>query len=209
MSDRTKDRLLYALKSRGPNTAATLAKHLGVTAVAVRQHLDVLLEASLVEFEDLRGTVGRPRRTWRISETGNSKFPDNHSGVLVDLLGNIKDLYGEEGLQRLIDARADQSRQSYLAVMKPAKSLSEKLKCLAEQRSEEGYMAEVLEDGAESFLFAENHCSICAAAVTCQHFCKAELNLFQEVLGDDVQVERLEHILNGDRRCLYKVSQCK
>ncbi len=105
MSDRTKDRLMYALKSRGPNTAATLAKHLGVTAVAIRQHLDALLEAELVEFEDLKGTVGRPRRTWRISELGNKRFPDNHGAVLVDLLGNIKDLYGDEGLQRLIDAR--------------------------------------------------------------------------------------------------------
>ncbi len=206
MSDRTKDRLMYALKSRGPNTAATLAKHLGVTAVAIRQHLDALLEAELVEFEDLKGTVGRPRRTWRISELGNKRFPDNHGAVLVDLLGNIKDLYGDEGLQRLIDARAAQSRKSYLAAMQSAKTLSEKLQCLAEQRTEEGYMAEVLKDGEDSFLFAENHCSICSAARACQQFCKSELDLFQEVLGDDVRVERVEHILKGDRRCLYKVA---
>ncbi|KZL21530.1 Helix-turn-helix domain protein [Pseudovibrio axinellae] len=206
MSDRTKDRLLYALKSRGPHTAAVLAKHLGVTAVAVRQHLDALLDADLVEFVDLKGTVGRPRRTWQISEAGNRKFPDNHSGVLVDLLGNIKELYGDEGLQHLIDARAAQSRKSYVTAMKEAKSLPEKLECLAEQRSEEGYMAEVIEDEDGSFLLAENHCSICAAARSCQHFCRSELELFQDVLGKDVQVERVEHILNGDRRCVYRVS---
>ncbi len=206
MSDRTKDRLMYALKSRGPNTAATMAKHLGVTAVAVRQHLDALLESDLVEFEDLKGTVGRPRRTWRLSEAGNRKFPDNHGGVLVDLLGNIKELYGDDGLQRLIDARADQSLKSYLSAMKSAKTLSDKLHCLAEQRSEEGYMAEVLKDGEDGYLFAENHCSICAAARSCQQFCRSELDLFQNVLGDDVRVERVEHILKGDRRCLYKIS---
>ncbi len=67
-------------------------------------------------------------------------------------------------------------------------------------------MAEVLKDGEDSFLFAENHCSICSAARACQQFCKSELDLFQEVLGDDVRVERVEHILKGDRRCLYKVA---
>ncbi len=206
MSDRTKDRLLFALKSRGPNTAAGLAKHLGVTAVAVRQHLDALLDLGCVEYEDLKGSVGRPRRTWHLSEAGNRKFPDNHSGVLVDLLGNIKEVYGEEGLQRLIDARAGQSRISYLAALSKAETLIEKLECLAQQRSEEGYMAEVQKEADGSFLFVENHCSICAAARSCQHFCRSELELFQDVLGEEVRVERIEHILNGDRRCLYRVS---
>ena len=86
MRDRTKDKLLYTLKSRGPETASALSKQLGVTAVAVRQHLEALSQAGLVSYEDLRGSVGRPRRTWRLSEAGNGIFPDNHSSVVVDLI---------------------------------------------------------------------------------------------------------------------------
>ncbi|MEM1241845.1 MAG: transcriptional regulator, partial [Cyanobacteria bacterium P01_H01_bin.26] len=33
-----------------------------------------------------------------------------------------------------------------------------------------------------------------------------ELEVFQAVLGEHVEVERTEHILNGSRRCAYRVA---
>ena len=35
--------------------------------------------------------------------------------------------------------------------------------------------------------------------------CDRELETFQAVLGEDVAVERVEHILAGSRRCAYRV----
>ena len=58
---RPRDRILYLLKTKGPQTAAQVAKRVGVTAMAIRQHLAGLLDDELVEFEDERGRVGRPR----------------------------------------------------------------------------------------------------------------------------------------------------
>jgi predicted ArsR family transcriptional regulator len=56
------------------------------------------------------------------------------------------------------------------------------------------------------FLLVENHCPICAAARVCQGFCRSELELFREVLGPGVEVERTEHVLAGGRRCAYRVT---
>jgi predicted ArsR family transcriptional regulator len=72
-------------------------------------------------------------------------------------------------------------------------------------RTEEGYMAEVRREKGGSFLLVENHCPICAAANACQGFCSTELDLFRSVLGPGVEVERVEHIVSGDRRCAYRV----
>ena len=83
--------------------------------------------------------------------------------------------------------------------------LAAKLRELARVRTEEGYMAEVRRDGA-GFLFIENHCPICAAASACQGFCSSELELFRDVLGGDAAIERVEHIIAGDRRCVYRVT---
>ena len=47
---------------------------------------------------------------------------------------------------------------------------------------------------------------ICAAAAACQGFCRSELQIFQAVLGEDVQVTRTEHILSGARRCAYRIA---
>lgn len=65
-------------------------------------------------------------------------------------------------------------------------------------------MAAVETDG-DALLLIENHCPICAAATLCQGLCTTELELFRDVLGPDVQVERTEYLLDGDRRCVYRI----
>ena len=83
--------------------------------------------------------------------------------------------------------------------------LKSRLAALAKLRAEEGYMASVEADGT-GYLLIENHCPVCAAAKVCQGLCASELALFRRVLGDDVTVERIDHILAGARRCAYRVA---
>ena len=110
------------------------------------------------------------------------------------------------GTEKIIDIRTRDQQKTYGARMDGAALLSTKLKRLAEIRNEEGYMAEVRKD-ADGYLFIENHCPICAAAKACTGLCAAELLLFQSVLGDDVRIERTEHILLGARRCAYRIGK--
>jgi predicted ArsR family transcriptional regulator len=84
--------------------------------------------------------------------------------------------------------------------------LEKKLSELAFVRTEEGYMAEVRDEGDGNYLLVENHCPICAAANACQGFCTTELELFRSILGPGVKVERVEHIVSGDKRCAYRVT---
>ena len=209
MEDKGAARVLYALKSTGPQTADALARRLKVTVVAARQQLGRLLEKGLVAFEDRREGVGRPKRVWSLSAAGHAGFPDSHASVTVDLIQAIGTLFGPDGLDRVIDEREQAMRRSYAERLRPARSLAERAKLLAEQRAEEGYMAEVkrLPDGA--LMLIENHCPICIAAKACQGFCRSELDLFRDVLGPDVSVEREEHILAGARRCAYRIAPAK
>jgi len=71
-------------------------------------------------------------------------------------------------------------------------------------RSREGYMADYHPQEDGSYLLVENHCPICAAAASCQGFCRSELAVFREVL--QAGVERSEHILAGARRCAYRIT---
>jgi predicted ArsR family transcriptional regulator len=61
--------------------------------------------------------------------------------------------------------------------------------------------------GDGRFLLIENHCPICAAAKTCQGFCRSELELFQAAFGADMSVTRQEHLLSGGRRCVYRIAR--
>jgi len=209
MEDRGATRVLHAIKSGGPQSAETIAKRLKVTVVAARQQLGRLLDKGLVAFEDRREGVGRPKRIWSLTDAGQARFPDSHAAVTVDLLRAIETSFGAAGLDKVIAEREKEMRHIYVERLRPGRSLADRAKLLAEQRSEEGYMAEArkLPDG--DVLLIENHCPICVAAKACQGFCRSELSLFRDILGPEVRVEREEHILSGARRCAYRLSRVR
>jgi predicted ArsR family transcriptional regulator len=195
------------LKNAGPTDASTMAEELGVAPMAVRQHLYTMQEEGLVSFIEKAEGRGRPTKYWALTEAANAYFPDAHGDLAVSLLTEMREVFGEEGVERLLAARTEDQRKAYKGRLKGADSLEAKLAVLAEIRSEEGYMASSApaEDEEGAFLLIENHCPVCSAAATCQGLCKYELELFQSVVGRGVEVAREEHILSGARRCAYRV----
>ena len=201
----TAERILFYLKTHGPVANGALAEALAITPEAARQQVQKLVAGGLVEGQqEVASGVGRPRQNWVLTEAGNRRFPDTHAQLSVQLIGSIRQLFGEEGLDRLIGQRETEARELYLRQCVGV-TLEERITRLAQVRSDEGYMARVERDG-EDWLLIEDHCPICAAARTCQGFCRSELQLFQEVVGTEAVVTRLEHLLSDSRRCVYRVA---
>lgn len=202
----TFDHVLYLLKTRGPQSAQTLAELLGLTSMGARRQLEAAQEKGLIGFSDVADKVGRPSRRWHLTAAGHARFPDRHADLTLQMITQVRTLFGEAGLDKLIAAREQESEAMYRAVLdKAPPGLAGKAEALAAARETEGYMAEVEAQDDGSLLLIENHCPICAAATTCQGFCRSELQVFQRVLGDDCTVERAEHLLSGARRCVYRI----
>ena len=202
---RSQDRILFQLKTRGPQTAAEIGARLEMTPAGARQHLVKLEAAGLVASDHQREGRGRPRKYWRLTPRGHERFPDRHSDLTLDLLRSMQAVFGERGMETLIEHRERASIADYRKAVGTEGSLRQRLASLARLRSREGYMASVLKD-ADGFLLVENHCPICAAAAACQGLCRSELAVFRAVLGPDVTIERVDHILAGARRCAYRVT---
>ena len=166
---KTTEKLIQLLKTQGPMTAKMLAGELGVTTMGVRQHMQQLEDEGDVTFEDKKAVRGRPTRYWALTSKSNSHFPDSHEELTVQLIESVKTIFGDSGLDKLIEHREKQSLQLYGLAMKAHEDLEGKLEVLAALRSEEGYMATVIEDDGFYWLM-ENHCSICAAASHCLNF---------------------------------------
>ncbi|AHM71282.2 helix-turn-helix transcriptional regulator [Yersinia hibernica] len=198
------ERLLLLLKTRGPLQATDAGKILGTTGEAARQQFVKLAKDGLVvAFAQAKG-VGRPIQLWQLTEAGNARFPDAHGELTVQLLRMVRSKLGEEALNLLIDTREQETREQYCLAMQGADNIGDRVARLVAIRSQEGYMAECQTQADGSILLIENHCPICAAATSCQGFCRAELDVFREVL--QAPVERTEHILSGSRRCVYRVA---
>jgi predicted ArsR family transcriptional regulator len=200
------DRLLFLLKTRGPQSAGELGARLEITAEAARQQLLRLSDERLVEARsEVRG-VGRPAQVYYLTSAAQKRFPDTHAELTAQLIGEIRDVLGERALDKLIRLRETRTRQRYETLLAGERSLAKKIVRLAEIRTKEGYMATCQREGND-FLLVENHCPICAAATACLGFCRSEQAIFEQVLGRGVRVERVEHLLAGARRCAYRIYQ--
>lgn len=196
-----------ALKMHGALTASSLGQHLGTSGEAARQQLVRLAEEGLVSASSTPSGVGRPTQHWDLTPAAQARFPDTHAALTVQLLDIIRSSLGDTALDAIITRREDDTRASYEAAMAGRQSLAERVGTLAELRSAEGYMADWQEAEDGSIVLIENHCPICAAATSCQGFCRAELQVFKSVLGPRAHVERTEHIVSGGRRCTYVIRE--
>lgn len=200
----TSDQILYTLKSRGPQGAQVVAEACGLSAMGARKQLLALEGAGLLASHEEAHGVGRPARLWQLTEAGHARFPDRHGELAVQLIAQVSALLGPQALQTLIAQRQVDAQAAYEAGLAGAKTLAQRVQGLARKRAEEGYMARAERDG-KAWLLIEDHCPICAAATSCQGFCRSELELFQNCLGDTVTVARSEHLLAGARRCVYRI----
>ncbi len=200
------DRILFQLKTRGPAETLALAGALNISRQAVLQHLERLVGEGLVDHVDERRGVGRPRRVWSLTPAAQARFPDTHAQLTLEMLDAIRAEFGEAGVERMIARREQATATAYTQAMASAESLEARVARLAEIRTAEGYMASSSPDPGGGFLLVENHCPICAAAAACQGFCRAELQVFRQALGPDVDIERTDHILAGARRCAYRIT---
>lgn len=205
-----KRRLVERLKRVDSATASELAAEFELTDTAVRQHLESLQEAGLVRravvTRDQTSTQGRgrPAARWQLTSAAGAAFPDRHVDLTVELIESIRNELGERALDTVLDARAKRQTDQYRALVGTG-NIAVRVRRLAEQRDAEGYVTEVVVDGRDLVLL-EHHCPICVAASTCRGLCRSELEVFRASLGDDVNVERIQHVFDGDQRCAYRIS---
>jgi predicted ArsR family transcriptional regulator len=203
---RTRRAIVKLLKTEGALDSARLAKKLRVTPMAVRQHLYALQEEKMVNAEERPVPLGRPAKFWKLTREADRLFPDAYAELSVALIDAVGETFGPAGVDRLLQTRLARQKREYATRIDRDAPLAKKLHQLAKVRTDEGYMAEVHPDGPKAFVFIENHCPICAAATACQGFCATEIELFQSALGPGVKISRTEHIVNGERRCAYRVT---
>ncbi|MEM7139622.1 MAG: FaeA/PapI family transcriptional regulator [Actinomycetota bacterium] len=200
-------RIVDHLKRAGACTTATIAEAMGVTTQAVRPQLAELESRGLVGSETLStGSRGRPPVGWALTALAIDLFPDRHADLTLELIRTVRDELGDAALDAVLAARD----REHLAALEDAMvelsadDVAGRVDVLAEMRSLQGYMADVVADG-DDLLLVEHHCPVCAAATECQTLCRNELQLFQSAVGEAAIVERSAHLLSGDERCVYRI----
>ncbi len=201
---KTVDKILQIVKRDGSVTAKQLSSELGMTTMGARQHLQGLEDDGILSTHDVKVKIGRPTRHWALTQKGHEQFADRHGELTIQFIEAVEHIFGKEGLEKVTSEREKLTLQNYRQQLAHCDSLESKLQTLVSLREQEGYMADLVQD-EHGFLLIENHCPICKAATRCPNLCQSELSVFQALLGSEIKIERTEHIIRGQRRCVYRI----
>ncbi len=199
--------ILLRLRHDGPSAPEDLAAGLGASRTGVLQQLHALETAGLVSRRAVRHGVGRPRHVYDVTDAAQDLFPTNYDGLANGLLAAIRALGGEPLVDDVFDERrrstSERVRQRLADRLPVDAPLADRARELAVIQDEQGYLAEVLVGADGVIRLVERNCAIHRVAADNAAACQAELDLFREILGTDVQRET--HIAAGDRCCTYRI----
>lgn len=192
------------LHVEGSQPVARLAAHLGISEVATRRHLAVLVGDGLVEERDQRSSGGRPATCFGLTERATRLFPQTYDRFASDAIEFLTDTQGRDGLLSFLRWRVDREAES-LADAVADGPLSSRLERLATALSNAGFASDV-EGQAGSFRLVQRHCTIEEVAREHPEICAYEAAAFARVLGPDVQLSRRETIASGASSCVCNVA---
>jgi len=199
--------LLMRLRHDGPSSPEQLASGLGMSRTGVLQQLHALEAAGLVTRQAVRHGVGRPRHVYDVTEAAQDLFPMNYDGLARGLLAAISAIGGDRLVTDVIEERRRLALERYrqrLAERLPADApLHDRTRELAVIQDEQGYLAEAMIGADGVIRLVERNCAIHKVMAEHADVCRAELELFRDLLGADI--ERETHIAAGDRCCTYRV----
>jgi predicted ArsR family transcriptional regulator len=199
---RSQQEIVKLLRRSGAMTVDDLSRAIGISGVAVRQHLDVLEAERLVDSITERRPIGRPRRVFRLSEAADDLFPKNYGALAEMILDYLEEADGPERIDEIFRVRRER-RQAEMQPMVEGKGLEERVEAVARAQDDAGYMAECEAGEDGSFLLRQHNCSICKVARRYRQACENELQLIQDLTGGEVVRE--QHIAAGDPVCSYRI----
>jgi predicted ArsR family transcriptional regulator len=194
--------IVTLLRRRGAMTVEGLSRAIGISTVAVRQHLDVLEAERLVDSRTERRPIGRPRRLFHLTDAADDLFPKNYSGLAQMVLEHLESSGGAEQVEGFFCARR-LHMQREMASRVEGRDLEGRVAALAEIQDQAGYMAEWEKNEDGSYTLREHNCAICKVARRFPQACANELQLIQDLTG--AEVVREQHLAAGDSTCAYRI----
>jgi len=208
-SKSTRQKVMHAVLSHGPVSAATIGKKLGLTAAAVRRHLDALEEEGLVEVKAVSGSqrgAGRPSRRYVVTQQGQVQLGDDYLEVASDAMAALVEYGGQEALRGFARQYFHQIEERFNEEVGETTTLNERIQTLTAVLDELGFAATTRRAGRTAKVttlraaqICQGHCPIQELAGRYPQFCEEETDLFARLL--EVDVRRLATMPTGGHVC--------
>jgi predicted ArsR family transcriptional regulator len=198
----TKQRILSLLKMNGGLTTSDLSDMLGISATAVRRHLNTLEVQNLVSHQTEQRGMGRPSFVYELTAGASSVFPQSYAAFATNILEDLLEMDGPEKLMDLFQRRQEKRRHEYVS-RATGETLSDRVASVARLLESEGRMTTWEQVDEDRFILREHNCPILKVAEQFDHPCRCEIDLLRDTL--QARVKRIGHIPDGDIACVYEI----
>ena len=203
MSQSSRATILRALRVQGNCTVRDLADTAGISPVSVRHHLSSLLAEGLVATEVVRHGVGRPRLLYSLTDRALDLFPARYFQLTSRLLGEIKDAFPSETVERIFIGVAASMADAYAEGL-GGLTLEERLVRLVRTLTQEGFEAQ-LEERPDALLIHQLSCPYFRMGKEHPEVCLVDQHFIAKALA--LPVERVTCLLEGHAHCTFAVSR--
>lgn len=197
----TRDRILQTLLRQPRSSINELAEAVGINPISVRHHLTNLQMEGLVDAQEERHGVGRPRLVYVLTEEGMERFPTRYLRLTTRLLAQMKESMSGPMVTKLFSQVAEDLAADYTAQLKGL-SMEERLETVKELLAEEGFTVE-WEKADDEYRIHEITCPYYQIGQNHPEVCAVDQTLISKMLA--VPANKVQCILDGSSHCTYVV----
>jgi predicted ArsR family transcriptional regulator len=197
----TRDRILQTLLRSPRSSINTLAEAVGINPISVRHHLTNLQMEGLVDAQEERHGVGRPRLVYVLTEEGMERFPTRYLRLTTRLLAQMKESMSGPTVTKLFSQVAEDLAAEYTQQLKGL-SMEERLETVKELLAEEGFTVE-WEKSEDGYRIHEINCPYYQIGQNHPEVCTMDQTLISKMLA--VPANKVQCILDGNSHCTYVV----
>jgi len=199
----TRDKILQTLLQKPRSTINTLAEAVGINPISVRHHLTNLQMEGLVEGQEERHGVGRPRLVYLLTTEGMERFPTRYMQLTTRLLSQMKDTMPEPVVDKLFNQIAEDLASQYSKDMQGL-SMEERLDFVKDMLAREGFTVEwEKKDG--QYQIHEISCPYYQIGVAHPEVCTVDQTLISKMLA--LPANKVQCILDGGAHCTYVIQK--
>ena len=197
----TRERILQSLLRRPRSTINELAEVVGINPISVRHHLTNLQVEGLVDADEERHGVGRPRLVYLLTEDGMERFPTRYLRLTTRLLSQMKEKLPGAVVGELFKEVATGLAEEHEAQLKGL-NVEERLDTLKELLAEEGFVVEWEKKDGEYHIH-EITCPYLQVGHAHPEVCTVDQTLISKMLA--VPANKIQCILSGAAHCTYVI----
>jgi len=198
----TRDKILQTLLHKPRSTINTLAEAVGINPISVRHHLTNLQMEGLVEGQEERHGVGRPRLVYVLTNEGMERFPTRYMQLTTRLLSQMKETMSGPVVANLFNQIAEDLASHYSSDLRGL-SMEERLDLVQEMLAQEGFTVEWEKKGSQ-YEIREISCPYYQIGVAHPEVCTVDQTLISKMLA--LPANKVQCILSGGAHCTYVVS---